>query len=120
MGTDELPMTTYLRFASGPMAGRIVALNKPVMTIGRDLDNDIVAKADLQVSRQHARFVWTQGAWRVEKLSHGNTLLVNGEPATAATLSAGMIVSLGETTSFTVLAAGEQAGAQTPAEPEHL
>lgn len=85
------------------MDGRSILVEKPIVTIGRDLANDIVIKADRQVSRQHARLVWTGKAWRIENLSHGNTIRVNDQDVQSATLSSGTVVSLGETTSFTVI-----------------
>jgi ABC transport system ATP-binding/permease protein len=104
MATDERPLAVSIQFISGPMAGRSILLDKPIMTIGRDLGNDIVIKSDLQVSRQHARILWSRGVWRIENLSHGAPMLVNGQAENAAILLSGMTIMLGETTSFVVQA----------------
>ncbi len=93
-----------IRFLSGPMDGQRIPLEKPVVSIGRDLANDIVIKADRQVSRQHARLIWTGEAWRIENLSHGNVLRVNDKDVQSAILENGVVVNLGETTSFIVVA----------------
>lgn len=96
------PAPLALTFLSGPLEGTTFLVEKPIVTIGRDLANDIAVKSDLQVSRQHARLVWTDDAWRIENLSQGNTLLVNDEEASSAPLPFGTVVTLGALSSFTV------------------
>ena len=56
-----------IKFLSGPLAGQTVQINKPIMTIGRSPNNDIVVGDDPRVSRQHARLVWNDGFWFIEK-----------------------------------------------------
>ena len=56
-----------IKFLSGPLAGKTVQINKPIMTIGRSPNNDIVVRDDPRVSRQHARLVWNDGSWSIEK-----------------------------------------------------
>ena len=102
-GDHLAPVFLSIRFLSGPLNGQTFLVEKPILTIGRDLANDIVIKADRQVSRQHARLVWTGEEWRIENLSHGNTVRVNDQEIQRETLESGAVVSLGEFTSFTVL-----------------
>ncbi|HEX9038397.1 MAG TPA: FHA domain-containing protein [Ktedonobacterales bacterium] len=100
MASEEQLEPAYLQFVGGPLAGQTVSADRPAMTIGRDLGNDIVVKSDLQVSRRHARLMWTDGGWRIENISRGNSMLVNGELAESAVLSGGETVTLGENTAF--------------------
>ncbi|HEX5441996.1 MAG TPA: FHA domain-containing protein, partial [Ktedonobacterales bacterium] len=78
-------------------------IEKPVATIGRDLANDIAISTDLQVSRQHARLVWMDDGWRIENISRANFIQVDGQDVREAALAPGAVVSLGETTTFTML-----------------
>ena len=102
-GDNLAPISLSIRFLSGPLNGQTFLVEKPILTIGRDLANDIVIKADRQVSRQHARLVWTGDEWRIENLSHGNSVRINDQDIQSETLESGAVVSLGEFTSFSVL-----------------
>jgi ABC-type multidrug transport system ATPase subunit/pSer/pThr/pTyr-binding forkhead associated (FHA) protein len=102
MKSGERPTPVSIRFLSGPMSGQTIPVEKPVVTIGRDLGNDIVIKADLQVSRHHARLVWTGAAWQIENLSRANSIRVNDQEVQRAALLNGAIVSLGDSSSFTL------------------
>ncbi|HET9979865.1 MAG TPA: FHA domain-containing protein [Ktedonobacterales bacterium] len=94
-----------IRFLTGPLDGQTFLIEKPVVTIGRDLANDIAISTDLQVSRQHARLTWTGAAWRIENISRANFIQIDGQDTQQAILSSGAVVSLGETSSFTTLPA---------------
>lgn len=96
-----------LRFLSGPLAGRVFPLDRPTLTIGRDLGNDIAVTGDREVSRQHARLVWDGSEWRIENVSRGNVMLVGGAETHDAPLAAGAVVGLGGVTTFTLLSAEE-------------
>src|SRR6266571_3180986 len=56
-----------IKFLTGPLAGRTFSINKPITTIGRNSDNDIVVPDDQRVSRQHVRLLWNNGSWFIEK-----------------------------------------------------
>jgi putative peptide zinc metalloprotease protein len=58
-------------------AGRTVALVKPVTTIGRDPDNDVVLD-DASVSRHHARITRTDVGYAVQDLGSLNDTTVDG------------------------------------------
>jgi ABC-type multidrug transport system ATPase subunit/pSer/pThr/pTyr-binding forkhead associated (FHA) protein len=89
-----------IMFMTGPLAGQVFQLNKPVMTIGRETYNDIVVKGDLRVSRQHARLVWEAGVWRIENLSNQNPLFVDNQPVQQAVLHDKSLVIVGQDTTF--------------------
>ena len=65
-----------IRFLTGPLAGSIFQISKPIITFGREPDNDIVI-SDPTVSRQHARLVNNAGQWSIEKLAPQNVITVN-------------------------------------------
>ncbi len=61
---------------SEPVRVELAAFNKPVVTFGREGDNDIVLKSPL-VSRHHGRFFFTGGTWFIEDLQSLNGLIYN-------------------------------------------
>jgi putative peptide zinc metalloprotease protein len=78
-------------------AGRNVSLTKPVTTIGRNPDNDVVLD-DASVSRYHARVVRTEHGFTVEDLGSLNDTTVDGRSAAAAALAVrdGSLVTVGD------------------------
>lgn len=102
MTSESVPAPLSLHFVSGPLAEQSFLIEKWSVTLGRDLANDIPIKSDLQVSRQHARLLWSDGGWIIENLSHGNTVRVNDEEVQRAILANGATVTLGDSTRFTV------------------
>jgi pSer/pThr/pTyr-binding forkhead associated (FHA) protein len=72
--TEQKPLPgAAVLFLDGPLANQMVALQKPVTTIGRDRLNDIVV-LDPTVSRQHARIRWLDDVWIIENLSQHSPL----------------------------------------------
>jgi ABC transport system ATP-binding/permease protein len=97
-----------IKFLSGPLAGKTVQINKPIMTIGRSPNNDIVVRDDPRVSRQHARLIWNDGSWSIEKHPQAaSAVTVNSQSVQQAALSDGTTIGLGEDTSFVFLAQTE-------------
>jgi len=70
------PGSISIRFLSGPLAEQSFPIRKPIVTIGRGENNDIVVRSDQKVSRIHARLRWNGASWSVEKLAPQNTLSV--------------------------------------------
>jgi ABC-type multidrug transport system ATPase subunit/pSer/pThr/pTyr-binding forkhead associated (FHA) protein len=99
-------------------------MTSPVVTIGRSIGNDIVLM-DPKVSRLHARLVWGEGAWHIEKLTHTSAVTVNQRDVAQAVLDHDSTVRLGEDTSFrflladgsTMLLANPAARPSAPADP---
>jgi ABC-type multidrug transport system ATPase subunit/pSer/pThr/pTyr-binding forkhead associated (FHA) protein len=85
------------------MEGQVFSISKPVTTIGRESTNDIVVRNDAKVSRQHARLLWKDGQWSIEKLSQSSFLLVNNQKVQQALVSNNSVVGLGEDSSFVFL-----------------
>jgi pSer/pThr/pTyr-binding forkhead associated (FHA) protein len=62
----------------GERAGQRFPLKNPNLTMGRDLNNDVVL-ADAEVSRVHARLTWADGTYTLEDTGSTNGTEVNGE-----------------------------------------
>ncbi|MEO8957182.1 MAG: FHA domain-containing protein, partial [Ktedonobacteraceae bacterium] len=77
--TSTSPDAGSIKFLTGPLAGRTFQINKAITTIGREANNDIIVKGDQKVSRNHARIIWRNGAWSIEKLSQQNIVTVNAQ-----------------------------------------
>lgn len=106
-------MTSSFRFIerTGPNPGQTYDLSKDVVTMGRDVTNDIVL-ADPEVSRQHARVNQTPGGLVLEDLGSTNGTFVNGERLVSPrVLKAGDLVGLGENVTLTFEALEEEGAA---------
>ncbi len=73
-----------------------IPLDKPIMTIGRRADNDVVLDA-VTVSRRHAQLRWRYGHFVLYDLSqrHGRTT-VNNQPVAECVLQPGDIITLSQ------------------------
>lgn len=104
---------------TGPNPGETFELTKDVISIGRDVTNDVVV-ADSEVSRQHARINRTPGGYVFEDLGSTNGSFVNGERLVAPrVLNPGDLIGLGEnaTLTFEATAAESAATVVAPAGP---
>jgi hypothetical protein len=72
---------------------RHVSLARPVVTIGRALDNDVVID-DPRVSRHHAQLRLRQGRYVLYDTGSSGGTLVNNQPVSEVVLSAGDVISL--------------------------
>jgi pSer/pThr/pTyr-binding forkhead associated (FHA) protein len=72
---------------------RHVPLVKPVVTIGRALDNDIVID-DPRVSRHHAQLRLRHGHYMLYDTGSSGGTLVNNQPVSEVILNAGDVISL--------------------------
>ncbi len=81
----------------GPQPNQIYDLNKGIITVGRDITNDIVIN-DPEVSRHHCRLTQGGGGYTIEDLGSTNGTFLNGQRLTGARpLSHGDMLGLGET-----------------------
>lgn len=61
----------------GPTIGRVFFLNDPIITMGRDLTNDIIIQ-DPEISRYHARLRRGKSGYVVEDMGSTNGTYING------------------------------------------
>ncbi len=101
--TSTSPNSGSIKFLTGPLAGRTFQINKAITTIGREANNDIIVKGDQKVSRNHARIIWRNGAWSIEKLSQQNIVTVNAQQVQQTSIVDGNTIGLGEDTTFLFL-----------------
>ncbi|MFQ3535855.1 MAG: FHA domain-containing protein [Aggregatilineales bacterium] len=81
----------------GPQPNQIYELTKDVISLGRDITNDIVVN-DPEVSRQHCRMTRGSTGYTLEDLGSTNGTFVNGQRISGARqLSSGDLIGLGET-----------------------
>jgi len=85
---------------SGPTPGKAFPITKAEISIGRELNNDIVVN-DPEVSRKHTRIVFRVGGFVVEDLGSTNGTYVNGQRLIGPhALQPGELILLGENISF--------------------
>jgi diguanylate cyclase (GGDEF)-like protein len=93
----RLPVLVVLR---GAQVGRRYLLNENELVLGRNPDRaDLVVPGDPQISSQHCRVERGTGqdSWRIVDLASTNGTLLGGARVTAAGLSDGDRIHLGET-----------------------
>lgn len=71
--------------------GRKIPLVKPVQTLGKNEDNDIIID-EYYVSRTHAKFIVTENGISVEDLNSTNGTFVNGEKIKGKELRPGDVI----------------------------
>jgi len=105
----------------GPQVGQTFDLNKPVVTIGREANNDIVIE-DPQISRHHARLTQQGAGYVIEDLGSTNGTFINGQRVLGTRpLSGGDALGLGDTVVLKVMGvagAGETVVARAQPQPQ--
>ena len=82
------------RLLDGSRRDQEMLIRKPVTTVGRALDNDIVLESG-EVSRHHARFEYGNGEMRLVDLGSTNGTRINGQPITNERVGPGDEVAFG-------------------------
>ena len=98
--SDDLAVE--LMIMSGPDDGTITRLDKPkhgeTYLLGRREDNDVILPYDSQISRQHTRLFWMDGAWHVQDLDSRNGTYVGQQKIDCVTrLAPGQMFRMGRT-----------------------
>ncbi|WP_220193519.1 FHA domain-containing protein [Ktedonospora formicarum] len=94
-----------LQFLSGPMAGSVMQITKPVIQIGREPGNDVII-SDASISRRHAQIKLENGSWQIEKLAAQNSLTINQQETQHGALTSQDVIGLGGRVSFRFIAQG--------------
>lgn len=80
----------------GPSPGKVFPLLKNEITIGRDINNEIVIN-DAEISRKHCRFVMVEEGFTIEDLGSTNGTWVNERRTTGQhSLKSGETIRLGD------------------------
>lgn len=98
----------------GPQPNQTYELTKDIITIGRDITNDIVIN-DPESSRHHMRLTRGAGGYTLEDLGSTNGTFINGQRLTGAKpLNPGDMIGLGETVTlgYEVIPQSAQEGQQ--------
>ncbi len=95
-------MEVELHFIDGPLQGKIIPIQKSLITIGRDRQNDIVI-LDQSVSRNHARLMQQDDAWTIENISQSSGIAIDKQRMQHGTLQDNCEVMLGENIRFIFL-----------------
>src|ERR1700719_3407741 len=98
----QLAGEVALRFLSGPLAEKTIAVQQQVIMIGRDRQNDVVV-LDPSVSRQHARIRRQRDAWTIENLSQSSFIAIDLQRTSQGVLQHNSVVNLGDTIRFIFL-----------------
>ena len=99
---QQVQPQAWIKFLKGPLSGISFDIVQPITTIGRDRSNDITV-LDQKVSRFHARLLWENGTWRVEKISQSSSVTIDQQDIEGTTLSHNATVGLGEDSTFLFL-----------------
>jgi hypothetical protein len=91
--TGDVP-PKLLRFINGDSANETVIIRRPVITIGRALDNDVIIDS-AEVSRHHARIEVRGSEYYIIDLDSTNGTAVNGRPASNTRLNHGDKLTFG-------------------------
>jgi hypothetical protein len=101
----------------GPQPNQVYDLNKDIVTLGRDITNDITIN-DPEVSRHHMRLTRGAGGYTLEDLGSTNGTFVNGQRLTGARpLRDGDMIGLGETVTLGFESGAPQQSPYAPADP---
>lgn len=93
-GTATDPPPVCLQVLNGNMAGAELRFTRPLISLGRELDNDAVIE-DSRVSRHHAQILFQHGRYILRDLGSTNGTFVNAQPVEAMMLAPGDRLSLG-------------------------
>jgi hypothetical protein len=85
-----------LHFVTGPLANQVLALEKPVTTIGSVAGNDVVL-SDQGVSRKHVGIRKVDGGYELADFGSTNGVYVNGEKIPRKRLDVGDVIRVGNT-----------------------
>jgi Inner membrane component of T3SS, cytoplasmic domain len=98
--TAKLNMWAAIQFLYGPLAGSTFQISKPVTVIGQDPGSNDIVVPDQSILRQHARLIWNNGQWYIEKVYQTSVITVNQLNIERVILKDNDVVGLGPTRIF--------------------
>lgn len=97
---DESPTLSWLVVVGGPRRGKLYRIKRSGLTIGREMDNDIVLE-DETVSRHHARMIVEPGIGNpqvyIQDMASANGTFINGVRRVREQLHDEDRIAIGET-----------------------
>jgi ABC transport system ATP-binding/permease protein len=106
---QQLAGEALVQFLNGPLAGQRLQLKPPVITIGRDPQNDIVV-SDPRISRRHACIRRQRGLWQIENLSQVSYIAIDQQRTARGILQDNTVIHLGSEISFVFTVQSSAAG----------
>ncbi len=97
-----LPIMATIVFQKGLLVGQTFRVDKSVITLGRNPNNDIVIP-DPKVSRNHARLVLNESTWSVENLSQNSLVTINQRRVEKGEIQDNATIGLGDDSAFLFL-----------------
>ena len=102
-----LPIMATIVFQNGPLVGQTFRVDKSVITLGRNPNNDIVIP-DPKVSRNHARLVLNEGIWSIEKSSQNSLVTINQRRVEKGEIQDNTTIGLGDDSAFLFLLVSDE------------
>ncbi len=96
MSAAPILATTIKITMTNILSGESFQFEKPVITIGRGPENDVVVSNDAKMSREHAQIRQQSGQVFIKNLSKKNFILVNGLPVEDYLIDPGAQIQIGE------------------------
>ena len=87
-------MNPILAAIYGPLSGQTIYLDEPVVSVGRQLSNDVILN-DPHVSRNHCLIRSEGDDYVIEDLNSANGTYVNGERVAEGPLKEGTLIKVG-------------------------
>jgi hypothetical protein len=84
-----------LEVVSGPLQGEVFHFTKPLVLVGRGLENDLIIEGDSKISRMHFEIRQSNGAVTIHNVTDKNSLLVNGQTVKVAAIDGEVRVLVG-------------------------
>jgi hypothetical protein len=82
---------------AGPLRGEVFHFSKPLILVGRGLENDVTIEKDSKMSRMHFEIRQNNGLITVHNVTEKNSLLVDGQLIKTAAIDGDVRVLLGDT-----------------------
>jgi len=102
-----LPIMATIVFQKGPLVGQTFRVDKSIITLGRNPNNDIVIP-DPKVSRNHARLVLNKDTWSVENLSQNSLVTINQRRVEKGEIQDNTAIGLGDDSAFLFLLVSDE------------